>query len=163
MTDTPQTQITLSLDDRDEAVMLFGTRDQHLRLIKEALSVRLIARGDTLQIDGPEDKVDQAQRAFTQLRELVSNQGKLGVEDVRNVLAIVMGNSGTNLTVVEGGRHVRPRTDGQARYVQTLAQQRPDPVHRPSRHRQNLSRRRHGGDNAPPITGQTYRARPSSR
>src|SRR5580658_7727021 len=111
MTDTPHTQVTLSLDDRDEAVMLFGPRDQHLRLIKDALNVRLIARGDMLQIDGPEEKVDQAQRAFTQLRELVNKQGKLGIEEVRNVLAVVMRGNGQNLTVVEGGRHVRPRTD----------------------------------------------------
>jgi phosphate starvation-inducible protein PhoH and related proteins len=120
MADTPQSQVTLSLDDRDEAVMLFGTRDQHLRLIKDALNVRLIARGDTLQIEGPEAQVDQAQRAFTQLRELVNNQGKLGVEDVRTILAVVQGGTGANLTVVEGGRHVRPRTDGQARYVEAM-------------------------------------------
>jgi phosphate starvation-inducible protein PhoH and related proteins len=120
MNDTAHTQVTFSLDDRDEAVMLFGTRDQHLRLIKDALNVRLIARGDTLQIDGPPEQVDQAQRAFTQLRELVANQGKLDVEDVRTILAVVQGGSGANLTVVEGGRHVRPRTDGQARYVQAM-------------------------------------------
>ncbi|HYV39098.1 MAG TPA: PhoH family protein [Gemmataceae bacterium] len=112
--------MTLSLDDRDEAVLLFGTRDQHLRLIKDALNVRLIARGDTLQIEGPEEQVNQAERAFVQLRELVNNQGKLTVEDVRNVLAVVQGNDGPNLTVVQGGRHVRPRTDGQARYVQAM-------------------------------------------
>jgi len=120
MADIPHTQVTLSLDDRDEAVMLFGTRDQHLRLIKDALNVRLIARGDTLQIEGPEEQVDQAQRAFTQLREMVNNQGKLGVEDVRSILAVVQRGGGPNLTVVEGGRHVRPRTDGQARYVQAM-------------------------------------------
>jgi len=120
MAENNHTQVTLSLDDRDEAVLLFGTRDQHLRLIKDALNVRLIARGDTLQIEGPEEQVNQAERAFVQLRELVNNQGKLTVEDVRNVLAVVQGNDGPNLTVVQGGRHVRPRTDGQARYVQAM-------------------------------------------
>jgi phosphate starvation-inducible protein PhoH and related proteins len=120
MNDTPHTQVTFSLNDRDEAVMLFGTRDQHLRLIKDALNVRMIARGDTLQIDGAPEQVDQAQRAIVQLRELVTHQGKLDVEDVRTVLAVVQGGSGANLTVVEGGRHVRPRTDGQARYVQAM-------------------------------------------
>jgi phosphate starvation-inducible PhoH-like protein len=120
MAENTHTQVTISLDDRDEAVMLLGPRDQHLRLMKDALNVRLIARGDTVQIEGPEEQVDQAQRAFTQLRELVNNQGKLDVEDVRTVLAVVQRGLGPNVTVVEGGRHIRPRTDGQARYVQAL-------------------------------------------
>jgi phosphate starvation-inducible PhoH-like protein len=124
MTDTPHTQVTLALDDRDEAVLLFGTRDQHLRFIKEALGVRLIARGDMLQIEGSEEQVGRAERAFAQLRELLSRQGKLGVEDVRTVVSVVqrgMDRDGPeNLTVVEGGRHVRPRTDGQARYVHAM-------------------------------------------
>jgi phosphate starvation-inducible PhoH-like protein len=122
MTDTPHTQVTLTLD-RDEALLLFGSRDQHLRLIRDALGVRLIARGDKLQIEGDETTVDQAERAFVQLREILSKQGKLGTEDVRTVLAVVQRGSdlgGANLTVVEGGRHVRPRTDGQARYVQAM-------------------------------------------
>jgi phosphate starvation-inducible PhoH-like protein len=122
MADTPNTQVTLSLNDRDEAVLLFGPRDQHLRLIKDALGVRLIARGDTLQIDGDEEHVQQAERAFVQLREIIDRQGKLGTEDVRTVLSIVQrgGGEAANLTVVEGGRHVRPRTDGQARYVHAM-------------------------------------------
>ena len=121
MTDTPHLQVTLArLDGRDEAIMLFGPRDQHLRLLKDALNVRLIARGDTLQIEGPEDLVHQAERAFQQLREILSTQGKLTVEDLRTVLAIVQKGGGQNLAVVEGGRHFRPRTDGQARYVEAM-------------------------------------------
>jgi phosphate starvation-inducible PhoH-like protein len=120
MTDTPHVQVTLALDGRDEAILLFGPRDQYLRLLKDALNVRLIARGDTLQIEGPEDLVHQAERAFQQLREILTTQGKLTVEDLRTVLAIVQKGGGQNLAVVEGGRHVRPRTDGQARYVEAM-------------------------------------------
>ena len=43
------TTLTLTLNDRDEAVKLFGNRDQFLRLIRDALGVRIIARGDTIQ------------------------------------------------------------------------------------------------------------------
>ncbi len=120
MTDTPHTQVNLPLEDRDEALLLFGSRDQHLRTIKDALGVRLIARGDQLHIEGPEDQVNRAERAFAQMRELLARQGKLGTEDVRTILSVVQGGAAQNLTVVEGGRHVRPRTDGQARYVQAM-------------------------------------------
>ena len=118
------TTITMTLDSRDEAVLLFGTRDQHLRLIRDALACLIIARGDTLQIEGPQEAVGQAERVFQQLRQMLRQQGKLTPEEVRTVLSVVQRGGDLegpqNLTIVEGGRHVRPRTDGQARYVQAM-------------------------------------------
>ena len=123
---TPMSEatLTLTLDSRDEAVLLFGPRDQNLRAIKEALGVRLIARGDTVQVEGDDDKVNQADRVFHQLRQLLHQHGKLRPDDVRTVLDIVQhgGDRGgpDKLASIEGGRHVRPRTDGQARYVRAM-------------------------------------------
>ena len=78
--------LTLTLDSRDEAVLLFGNRDQFLRLIRDALEVRLIARGNTIQIEGADDRVVEAERVFSQLRQMLRHQGKLTPEDVRTVL-----------------------------------------------------------------------------
>jgi phosphate starvation-inducible PhoH-like protein len=118
------TSVSLTLDSPEETVLLFGSRDQNLRLIREALGVRIIARGDTLQINGTEDKVDQAERAFQQLRQMVHKQAKISAEDVRTVLAVVQRGQDRdgpqNLTLGEGNRYVRPRTDGQARYVRGM-------------------------------------------
>jgi phosphate starvation-inducible PhoH-like protein len=117
---------TFTLDNRDEAVPLFGPRDAYLRMIRDALAVRLIARGDTLTIDGPSEAVDQAERAFDQLRKLLKQNGELQPEDVRTALAVVQrgedrGGGPTSLGVGEGGKKVlRPRTDGQARYVHAM-------------------------------------------
>ncbi|MCI0456558.1 MAG: PhoH family protein [Gemmataceae bacterium] len=116
--------LTLTLTDQDEAVLLYGPRDQFLKLIRDALSVRLVARGDTIHIEGPQPQVQQAERAFQELRHMLQQQGRLSAEDVRTVLAVVQrggerAGPGT-LTIVEGGRHVRPRTDGQARYVEAM-------------------------------------------
>lgn len=119
-----ETSITLTLDDRDEALLLFGSRDQNLRMIRDALGVRLVARGDLIHIDGSETQVDQADRVFQQLRTLLKKQGALSQENVRTVLAVVQQNDdrqGTQtLAVIEGNRHVRPRTDGQAHYVHAM-------------------------------------------
>ncbi|HYT94333.1 MAG TPA: PhoH family protein [Gemmataceae bacterium] len=121
---THSNTLTLTLADRDEAVLLYGPRDQFLKLIRDALGVRLIARGDTVHIEGPQEQVGLAERTFEQLRHMLAQQGRLSAEDVRTVLAVVQraGERGgeQTLTVVEGGRHVRPRTDGQARYVQAM-------------------------------------------
>jgi phosphate starvation-inducible PhoH-like protein len=118
------TSITLTLDSRDEAVLLFGSRDQNLRLMRDVLGVKIVARGDIIHIEGSEEQVDQAERAFQQLRLMLKKQGSLTPENVRTVLTIVQAGGERegpqNLAVVEGGRHVRPRTDGQARYVHAM-------------------------------------------
>ena len=121
---TTSSSVTLTLDSRDEAVGLCGTRDQNLRMIRDALAVRLIPRGDTLQIEGDPETVQQAERVFQQLRQILAQQGKLHTEEVRTVLDVVRRGGDREgphqLAAIEGGRHVRPRTDGQARYVRAM-------------------------------------------
>ncbi|HEV3144857.1 MAG TPA: PhoH family protein [Gemmataceae bacterium] len=115
---------TINLDNRDEALLLFGNRDVYLRMIKDALGVRLVARGDTIQIEGDEIPVQQTERAFQQLRQQLRHQNQLSPEDVRSILDIVQQGServsSQNLTVQNMGRFVRPRSDGQARYIQAM-------------------------------------------
>ncbi len=115
---------SLTLDSRDEAVILFGPRDSYLKLVRDALGVRVVARGDVVQLDGSAEAVDQAERAFQQLRTVLRKQGKLAAEDVRAVLEVVRGNGEStgpqNLALLDTGKHVRPRTDGQGRYVLAL-------------------------------------------
>jgi phosphate starvation-inducible PhoH-like protein len=112
----------LTLDSREEAVILFGPRDAYLRTVRDALGVKLVARGDLLQIEGSSEIVEQAERAFQQLRQVLRKQGKLTPEDVRTVLDVVRGSGdrGGNVTFMESGRGLRARTDGQGRYVQAL-------------------------------------------
>jgi phosphate starvation-inducible protein PhoH and related proteins len=114
----------LTLDSRDEAVQLFGPRDSHLRMIRDALAVRLIARGDTVQIDGESDSVEKALRVFEQLRQALRTQSEIKQEDVRTMLAVVQsGNDRVGpqaMGVTDSGKYLRPRTDGQARYVHAM-------------------------------------------
>jgi phosphate starvation-inducible protein PhoH and related proteins len=125
MTDTT---LTLTLNDRDEAVQLFGNRDQFLRLIRDALNVRIIARGETIQIDGDPAIVEQADRVFQKLRQTIERGQSLNLETVRTVLAVAQkpddGSApaipAAPLTSMANNRHVRPRTDGQAHYVEAM-------------------------------------------
>jgi len=114
----------ITLDSREEAVILFGPRDQFLRSLRDGLGVRVIARGDVLQVEGNEETVAQAERAFSQLRTILRKNGKLVTEDVRTVVEVVRGGDvrggPTSMAVTEGGKYLRPRTDGQGRYVQAL-------------------------------------------
>ena len=124
MTEPTTATRSITLDSREEAVILFGPRDGYLRTVRDALGVRVVARGDLLQVDGPEEAVGHAERAFQQLRVILRKSGKLLPDDVKNVLDVVRGNDvrngPTTLAVSESGKYLRPRTDGQGRYVQAM-------------------------------------------
>jgi phosphate starvation-inducible PhoH-like protein len=120
-------EATITLNSQDEAVVLFGHRDQHLREIRNATGAQVVARGDTIVIKGADEQVDQVQRVLAQLRGMVARQGSLSMEDVRTTLEVVT-HGGDRLEAGPaaggggevGSRYVRPRTDGQARYVRAM-------------------------------------------
>jgi phosphate starvation-inducible protein PhoH and related proteins len=126
MNSMSDTTITMTLNDRDEAVQLFGNRDQHLRLIRDALPVRIIARGDSIQIDGDAALVEQAEKVFAQLRQMLQRQNVLTPENVRTVLSLSQKSDDGTVAIpapvaaLGNNRAVRPRTEGQTRYVQAM-------------------------------------------
>ncbi len=124
MADASTVSRTLTLDSREEAVILFGPRDQFLRMVRDALGIKVVARGDTIQIEGSETAVEQGERVFQQLRSVLRKNTRLLAEDVRTVLSVIQGGDArggpTSLAVTDSGKYLRPRTDGQGRYVQAL-------------------------------------------
>ncbi|HEY7426948.1 MAG TPA: PhoH family protein [Gemmataceae bacterium] len=119
-------EATITLDSRDEALLLFGSRDQYLREIRTQLGIQqLVGRGDQILLKGTDEQLSLAERVFGQLRQMLRQQGSLSGEDVKTVLEVVL-QGGERIgpqtdKVAEGGsRYVRPRTDGQARYVRAM-------------------------------------------
>jgi phosphate starvation-inducible PhoH-like protein len=117
---------TINLDSREEAILLFGSRDQHLREIRTSLGMQqLVGRGDQVILRGTDEQIAQADRVFQQLRHLLRQQGSLSAEDIKTVLEVVtQGGERLGPTTDRAGegvsRYVRPRTDGQSRYVKAL-------------------------------------------
>jgi phosphate starvation-inducible PhoH-like protein len=114
---------TLSIEDREEAVILFGPRDSHLRALRDALGVKAVYRGGELRTEGTVEAVEQFERALQQLRQIARRQGELTAKDVAGVLEVVRGGTergGAAVVATEGGRSLRTRTDGQGRYIQAL-------------------------------------------
>ncbi len=113
----------ITFTDRDETLRVLGTRDQFLRMVREALGVKIIARDTAVTIEGAEVPVSLAERVFGQLREMAEH-GPVAVADVQMVLEVVQHSgdrvSPESIPLSEAGRNIRPRTDGQARYVRAL-------------------------------------------
>jgi len=123
MTEETAVSRTITLDSREEAVILFGPRDQYLRAIRDAFTVDVVARGDVIHLKGSEEAVSKAERAFAQLRQTLRKNGRLVAEDLGAVVEVIRdgdARGGPTLTKMDSGKSLRPRTDGQGLYVQAL-------------------------------------------
>ena len=89
MTETATITRNLTLDSREEAIGLCGVRDQYLRMIRDAIGVRIVARGDLLQLDGTDEQVNQAERVFQQLRTILRKHSRVNPDDVKSVLEVI--------------------------------------------------------------------------
>jgi phosphate starvation-inducible PhoH-like protein len=114
----------ISVVDSKTLLTLFGPRDQYLRKIRSALGVVISARDDRIHIEGNEQAVAQATTVLEQLKGIAQRQGEVSPYDVARALSSVTGEPVVDdhapiqgLTV---GKQVRPRTPGQATYVQAI-------------------------------------------
>jgi phosphate starvation-inducible PhoH-like protein len=119
------TEATISVVDAKALLSLFGTRDQHLRKIRDALAVDISARDDQIRIQGPDSAVARATEVLEQLKTIVHRQGSLEADQVAQVLSDVNGQvagAAPAIEVLNAGKKVVPRTVGQALYVQAIAE-----------------------------------------
>jgi phosphate starvation-inducible PhoH-like protein len=102
---------------------VLGARDQHLRMIREALGVRVSARDGQIFVEGDEDAVARATDVLEQLRSQVQLYGSVTPDDVVRTLAEVRNGQPLSRAApiaVFSNRQIRPRTPGQARYVDSI-------------------------------------------
>jgi phosphate starvation-inducible PhoH-like protein len=118
------TEANIAVVDSKALVSLFGTRDQHLRQIRDSLGVKISTRDGSIHIEGPEQSVARATEVIEQLQSMVGRQGALVPDDVTRLLALASGNSPPletpTIEVLNAGRKIQPRTPGQTAYVRAI-------------------------------------------
>jgi phosphate starvation-inducible PhoH-like protein len=77
---------TIEIDSRESARELLGVGDSHLRRVKESLGVAIFARNELLHIEGDENAVNRAVRAFLAMLRIVRKTQKLQIADVDRIL-----------------------------------------------------------------------------
>jgi phosphate starvation-inducible PhoH-like protein len=117
---------TLSVVGSKALLTLFGPCDQHLRRIRNDLGVGITVRDDRIHIVGPEAAVASATEVIERLQAHAQRYDTLSPDDVQQVMAGVRnGHADTELAPIDVfrvGRQIRPRTPGQARYVEAIRQ-----------------------------------------
>jgi len=116
-------ETTLSVVGSKTLLALFGARDQHVRMIREALNVRISARDGQVFVEGDDEAVGRATRVLEQLQLQSQQYGSVTPEDVARTVAEVRdGQTSPPISplLVFSPRQIRPRSAGQAGYVESI-------------------------------------------
>ena len=118
---------TLSLAGIDP-LALFGKHDEHLSFIEKKYGVTLVARGDALLITGERDSVSEASGLLTHLMERLRKGPKINESELSDLIRQSSAPptyeevaDEQNVAHTYKGR-IRPRTRGQVRYIEAIAQ-----------------------------------------
>jgi phosphate starvation-inducible protein PhoH and related proteins len=117
-------EVSISLEGHAEELAVFGSRDQFLRQIRDAVGVKVLARHGEVRIEGDSDRIEKARRIFEGLRSLYRGRKTISATDVSELISatlqIAENDPSCAIAIKEGNRAVRPRTDGQGRYLRAL-------------------------------------------
>ncbi|MGQ9559130.1 MAG: PhoH family protein [Candidatus Oleimicrobiaceae bacterium] len=132
----PEAERRIPLAGVDQ-VALFGSQDAYLKLFQRELGVQLVARGAQLLLRGQVDAVELAEQALSELISMVGSGAPLTANDVATVIGLVKSSSvvaAAEPATLEAERRqplpvvlmahrgpIRPRSEGQARYVRLVA------------------------------------------
>jgi phosphate starvation-inducible PhoH-like protein len=119
-------EVTISLEGHAEELAVFGSRDQYLRQIRDVVGVKVIARHGEVRIEGDAERIEQARRIFEGLRSIYRTRKAITSSDVTELVESAVYGEGAagldSIEIREGNRSVRPRSEGQARYIRALLQ-----------------------------------------
>ena len=120
---------TISIERLEEAVNLFGSMDENVKLIEKDLDVMVVSRDGQLKVSGEDgEKVIYAVKALEGLLKLIGRGETITEQNVRYILGLVKtGNedkigqfSADVLCVTAKGKPIKAKTLGQKRYVDAI-------------------------------------------
>ena len=119
---------SISFDRMEQAVSLFGSFDENIKLIEQQYGVDIVNRGAELKISGSEESVDGAARAVNGLLTLINKGEALSEQNVRYVMSLVADGSEDKLAsmssdcicITSKGKPVKPKTLGQKKYIEAI-------------------------------------------
>ncbi|WP_405378643.1 PhoH family protein [Phascolarctobacterium sp.] len=114
--------------DQQEMVGICGRNDEFLRIVRDSFSCRLVARGNTITINGDEAEALQLQQLLEELLFLYRQGLPLTSHDVRYSIFMVKEGRldslhrmyADTIIVNNRGRQVKAKTLGQWHYVDTI-------------------------------------------
>jgi len=112
----------------EDLMAIFGSFDENIRRIEEALSVQIVNRGNELKITGDEEMADKAVRTLEGLLALAAKGETIDEQRVRYLITLV--NEGNDAQVAQmakdvvcitaKGKPIKAKTVGQQNYMKAI-------------------------------------------
>ena len=124
------TEQKINVERMEQAVSLFGSFDENIRMIESHYGVSIITRGTDIKISGDVEAVSKATRAIEGLLHLINRGEQVNEQHVRYVLMLVDEGgddelpklTSDSICITSKGRPVKPKTLGQKQYVEAIRQ-----------------------------------------
>ncbi len=124
------TQQILNVERVEELINLFGSFDEHVKLLEQAYDVTIVNRDTELKISGEAEGVMQARTAVESLLSLTARGEQLTPQTVQYVISLTR--EGAEHTIAQMGKDVicvttrgkpvKAKTVGQQKYVDAIGQ-----------------------------------------
>ncbi len=120
----------ISLERMEEAVSLFGSFDENVRLLENEFHVTVVNREEQLIINGEPEDTMLAAKAIEALLRLISKGENVGEQHVRYVIGLCRSGQSDRIDeltrdvicISAKGRPIKPKTIGQKDYIKTIQQ-----------------------------------------
>ena len=124
------TEQVISIERMEQAINVFGSFDENIRIIEHELGVTVVSRDSDLKVSGEGEAVMYAVKAIQALLSLSARGETINEQNVRYILQMVRtGNedkisqlAGDVLCVTAKGKPIKAKTIGQKRYVDAIRQ-----------------------------------------
>jgi phosphate starvation-inducible PhoH-like protein len=118
----------ISIERLEQAVSLFGSFDENIRLLEQEFSVTVVNRDGELRVDGDPENTLLAVKAIQALLTLSSRGEAIAEQNVRYVIGLVRAGKEDQISelaqdvlcITTKGRPVKPKTIGQKQYIQSV-------------------------------------------
>jgi phosphate starvation-inducible PhoH-like protein len=114
----------IQLRSEDNRRLVFGPRDRHLRLLRDAMGVRVVSREGTIHVTGPAEAVSNTAIVLEELDQMAEDGQIVSEREVRQMIDTVSrsgrGPEDLRIEIFTSGRSVRPQTPGQLGYCRTI-------------------------------------------
>ena len=118
----------INIDRMEQAVSLFGSFDENIRILEKEFAVDIVNRGSQLKITGEDIAVTKAAKALQGLIMLINKGEQLTEQNVRYCISLV--NEGNDdklpsissdcICITTSGKPVKPKTLGQKKYIDMI-------------------------------------------
>ena len=119
---------TVSADRVEDLISVFGSFDENIRRIEDALSVSIVNRGTELKVNGDEEAVDKAVRTLEGLITLAAKGETIDEQRVRYLITLVKEGNDSQVTqmtkdvvcITAKGKPIKAKTVGQQNYMKAI-------------------------------------------